>query len=121
MVAANDTTTFDRLLRLGVRVPTDNLSLLLERGFTRENPRIASGEFAHHWYREVDRGYRQSDRGLARDITRERARLSFISHSLADARRPVNKSQILREAHASHFAVIENADAVRSMPKAALI
>jgi hypothetical protein len=55
-----------RLLAQGLSPITDNAEALAELGFERSYPRASTGYEATVWQRSVDRGYRETSRGLRR-------------------------------------------------------
>ena len=65
----------ERLLRLGLAPITDNARALIDLGFHRAYPSAAGGFLSTVWQRAVDRGYRQTDRGLRRVLSCQRAYL----------------------------------------------
>jgi hypothetical protein len=65
----------EMMLKHGLTPITRNEAALLELGFRRSYPGAASGYESTIWDRSVDRGYRQSERGLRRVMAVERAYL----------------------------------------------
>jgi hypothetical protein len=65
-----------RLLAIGLSPITDNADALAQLGFERSYPNARSGYEATVYERSVDRGYRETDRGLRRVMVCERAYLA---------------------------------------------
>jgi hypothetical protein len=93
-----------RLLTLNLCPPTDNLEALVALGFQREFPTVAAGERAHIWMRQI---VHESTGRTQRKIQKQRARLSFIANSAADAQQPINKAELLRDAHDLQRRILE--------------
>jgi hypothetical protein len=66
----------ERLLLRGLAPITDNAAALIELGFSRAYPNAARGFESTVWERSLDRGYRQTGRGLRRVLVRQRAFLA---------------------------------------------
>jgi hypothetical protein len=62
-----------RFLQRGLAPITDDEDALRELGFSRAHPAASGGFERSLWERSIDRGYRQTDRGLCRVMIRQRA------------------------------------------------
>jgi hypothetical protein len=74
-----------RLLSIGLSPITDNPDALYELGFQRSYPQARSGYESTVYERSVDRGYRETDRGLRRVMVCERAYLVQAERRIAEA------------------------------------
>ena len=64
---------FEFLLRIGLAPMTDDVTVLVELGFSRSYPNARSGYEATVWERSIDYGYREGSRGLHRVLACQRA------------------------------------------------
>jgi hypothetical protein len=115
-LVVSDRATVDKMLAMGLCVPTDNLELLLSMGFAREFPAISSGDHAHRWIRYIDKGYQQTGATYARVQIAQHAHLTFVSHSRSDAAPPPNKSAAMREANRPTIELIARLQPASSRP-----
>ena len=65
----------ERMLALGLAPITDNAEALYALGFERSYPEARSGFESTVFERSLDRGYRQTSRGLRRVMVAQRAYL----------------------------------------------
>ena len=64
---------FEHLLRIGLSPMTDDVTMLVQLGFSRSYPNARSGYEATVWERSIDYGIRDSARGLRRVMACQRA------------------------------------------------